>query len=126
MNIKEIAEKFVELCRVGKNMEFKMMFYSNEVTSVEGRSEKITGLQAVLDRGLKWREIVSSVHGVEISDPIIARDHFAVSMVWDISYKDGTRSDLDEICVYGVKEGKIISEHFFFENDKITGTNKQS
>ena len=115
MNIKEIAEKFVELCRVGKNMEFKKMFYADYVTSIEGQNKKIRGLKAVLDRGLKWREIVLCVNSIKISDPIIAKNHFAVSMVWDISYKDGTRSDLDEICVYGVKDGKIISEYFFFE-----------
>ncbi|MEN0053259.1 MAG: SnoaL-like domain-containing protein [Mucilaginibacter sp.] len=116
MSTKGIAEKFVQLCREWKNTEFKTMFYAEEITRIEAQGKKITGLQAVLQCGLNWRDKVQHVNSVQISDPIIAEDYFAVSMRMDVSYKDGTRSILDEICVYGVKDGKIISEQFFFNN----------
>jgi hypothetical protein len=111
-----IAEQFVLLCREWKNTVFKNRYYAEDITRMEGQSKKVTGLQAVLECGLKWRDRVLHVNSLQISDPIIAEGYFAVSMLMDISYKDGTRSLLDEICVYGVKEGKIISEQFFFNN----------
>ena len=37
-----------------------------------------------------------------------------VSIEPNITYKSGENSVLDEICIYEVKDGKIVFERFFF------------
>jgi len=59
---------------------------------------------------------LSEVHSVSVSEPIIAADHFAISIKMDISYKNGHRAIMDEIAVYEVNDGKIVSEQFFFKS----------
>ncbi len=34
-------------------------------------------------------------------------------MRMNVTMKDGGNMDMTELCVYGVKDGKIVSEQFF-------------
>ena len=44
---------------------------------------------------------------------MVAGNTFAVTMRIDSTMKDKKRSDMTELCVYHVKDGKIVSEQFF-------------
>ena len=57
--------------------------------------------------------MVSETHSVEISDPVIAGNSFSLTMRMDVTTKDKGRMDMTELCVYRVKDGKIISEEFY-------------
>jgi len=57
--------------------------------------------------------MVSEVHGIDISEPMVAGNTFAVTMRMDTTMKDKKRMDMTELCVYHVKDGKIVSEQFF-------------
>jgi hypothetical protein len=35
-------------------------------------------------------------------------------MSFDATFKGGGRTKMDEICVYEVKDGKIVKEQFFY------------
>jgi hypothetical protein len=52
------------------------------------------------------------MHEMSISDPIVADDSFACVMTMDITSKTRGRNKESEICVYKIKDGKIISERF--------------
>jgi hypothetical protein len=56
------------------------------------------------------------VHAASVSEPLIAADHFALTIKMDISYKDGSRAVMDEIAVYEVSDGKIVFEQYFFKS----------
>jgi hypothetical protein len=57
---------------------------------------------------------VQEFHNSTISDPIIAGNVFAVSWALDATFKERGRMTIEEICVYQVKDGKIILEQFFY------------
>ena len=54
------------------------------------------------------------MHGSHISDPLIAGDFFTVSSGIDVSFKGQGRTQIEEVNVYQVKDGKIVLEHFFY------------
>jgi hypothetical protein len=58
--------------------------------------------------------MVEQMHSLKVSDPIVGGDAFACSMVMDLTMKGRGRMNMGEICVYQVKDGKIVSEQFFF------------
>lgn len=58
--------------------------------------------------------MIEEVHGGSVGDPIVAGDQFACTMVADWTVKGQGRSQMDEICVYKVKDGKIVSEQFIY------------
>jgi len=52
------------------------------------------------------------MHGVEVSNPLVADNSFACTMKMDVTMKDGKRMAMTELCTYHVKDGKIVSEEF--------------
>ena len=57
--------------------------------------------------------MVTEMHGLAVSDPLIATNSFACTMKMDITMKERGHMDMTELCVYHVKDGKIVSEQFF-------------
>ena len=49
-----------------------------------------------------------------ITDPVVAGDYFSVGWDTDIQMKDQQKQTICEICLYKVKDGKIVSEQFFY------------
>lgn len=58
--------------------------------------------------------MVDTWHDSNISDPLVADNFFSVTMTMDITMKGAPRMIMEEVCVYGVKDGKIVLEHFYF------------
>ncbi|TDQ09472.1 nuclear transport factor 2 family protein [Pedobacter metabolipauper] len=117
MNTKEVAERLVQLCREGKNKEAVDELYADDVTSKEPKGsdmELTKGKEAVKEKTIRWEESLEEIHSSSISDPIIADNHFSIAMDFDATYKEHGRMAMSEICVYEVKDGKIIADEFFY------------
>ena len=52
--------------------------------------------------------------GGEIGEPVVADNHFTSKMTFDVTFKDRGRQQMEEVAVFGVKDGKIASEQFFY------------
>jgi limonene-1,2-epoxide hydrolase len=118
MTTKEIAKKLKKLCDQGDFEAALKELFAKDAVSIEPMAspafEKEThGLDALLAKGRKWQEMVSETHAMEISDPVVAGNSFALTMRMDVTMKGQDRMDMTELCVYHVKDGKIISEQFF-------------
>ncbi len=118
MTTKEIAKKLKKYCEQGKFEEAQRELFAKDAVSIEpmaggGFDKETRGLDAIIKKGDKWEEMVSDTHSIEVSEPTIAGNSFSLSMRMDITTKDRGRMDMTELCVYQVKDGKIISEQFF-------------
>ena len=58
--------------------------------------------------------MIAELHGDFCSDPIVAGNFFSVVLARDLTLKGRPRMQLQEIAVFEVKDGKIVSEQFFF------------
>lgn len=108
----------VEHCRKGDFEAAQKELYAQDAISIEPHStpefEKETrGLKAILEKGKKFEAMVENSHGTEISEPVIAGNSFAFSLRMDVTMKGQGRMDMTELCVYKIKDGKIVSEEFF-------------
>jgi hypothetical protein len=117
MKTKEIATKLVQLCRQGKFDVAQKELFSKEAVSIEPHetpafSKETKGLNAILQKGEKWNSMVEKQNGLTVSEPLIAGDSFALTMHMDVVMKDRGPVDMTELCVYHVKDGKIVSEEF--------------
>jgi ketosteroid isomerase-like protein len=118
MTTQEIANSLVELCRKGDFEAALTDLFSDDATSIEPYAtpafEKETkGIQAIREKGEKWNSMVQEVHGITVSDPLIATNSFCCTMRLNVTMKEGGPMDMTELCVYEVKDGKVISEQFF-------------
>ncbi|MEN0053754.1 MAG: nuclear transport factor 2 family protein [Mucilaginibacter sp.] len=117
MNTQDVANKLIQLCREGKNVDAVDELYANDIVSYEpkGSDMEITeGKAAVINKNKLWFDMVEEIHGVTISEPIVSGNFFACAMDIDVTYKGMGRDTMNEICVYEVEDGKIISERFHY------------
>ena len=117
MNTQQIATRLVQLCRENKNIDAINELYSDDIISKEPKGshwELTKGKAAVIAKNEEWINSLKEMHGEEISEPLIAGNFFSVSMYFDATYKDYGRMAMTELCVYEIKDGKIIAEEFFY------------
>ena len=118
MTTKDIADQLVQMCRDGKIEEAKQELFTEDTLSIEpaeGLLPKETkGLKAIQKKAELFISMVEQFYGSTISDPIVAGDYFSVGWDTDIQMKGEERKTSCEICLYKVKDGKIVSEQFFY------------
>lgn len=117
MNTQEIANKLTELLGSGRFEEAQKELYHQEIVSIEPESSdipEVKGLEAVLEKGAKFRESVEAWHKVSVTQPIVSNGLFAVGLTVELTFKGQEKSTMDEIILYKVEDGKIISEQFFY------------
>jgi len=117
MTAEEVANRLVLLCREGKNVEAINELYDDNIVSHEPKGSPIkekVGKQAVLEATDHWINSVEELHSASVSNPVVGGNFFACTMKVDATYKERGRSEMDEVCVFEVKDGKIVSEHFFY------------
>ncbi|MFC3652817.1 SnoaL-like domain-containing protein [Dyella humi] len=121
MSTATVANRLVTLCREGKYEEAQRELYAKDAVSVEpqemanGPMGNAKGLKAILEKGHQFQEAVEKIHKNEVSDPVIADGWFSVAMHLDATMKGRGRADMREICVYHVKNDKIVQEQFFYD-----------
>jgi hypothetical protein len=120
MTTHQIADRLVELCRQGQFEAAQTELFSEDAVSIEpdgAPMEMAEGLDAIQEKGRQFMAGVEQMHGIVISDPIVAGTFFTVSMALDITFKGQGRVTMEEICVYEVDGGKIVTEQFFYSVD---------
>ena len=118
MTTQEIADRLVELCRKNDFQTAQKELFSEDAVSIEpeasaGFEKETKGLKAIQEKGKRFSTMVEEVHGNKVSDPLVAGNSIALSLNMDTTMKEQGRSNMAEICVYKVEDGKIISEEFF-------------
>ncbi|MEZ0472416.1 SnoaL-like domain-containing protein [Luteimonas salinilitoris] len=120
MNTQQVAERLVALCREGKYEQAQEELYAEDAASIEmeglpaGTAGNVKGMDAIREKGRKWKENIVEIHGGSVSDPVVTGDWFSVAMGIDATYKDMGRMPMEEICVYQVRDGKVVREQFFY------------
>jgi ketosteroid isomerase-like protein len=72
------------------------------------------GKKDVKAKSLANREMIEAIHSQYCSEPVVAGNFFSVSLKRDVSFKNKSRMELEEIAVLQVRDGKIVSEQFYF------------
>jgi hypothetical protein len=121
MSTATVANRLVALCREGKYEEAQRELYARDAISIEpqdmanGPMGNAKGLKAILEKGQRFVESVEAIHKNEVSEPVIADGWFSVAMHLDATMKGRGRADMHEICVYHVRNDKIVQEQFFYD-----------
>jgi hypothetical protein len=120
MTTQEVANRFNELAQSGQWDKVQAELYADNAVSLEpahaaamgmGNAE---GIDAIKKKGEAFSQMVEEMHGGYSSAPLVAGNFFSVAMGMDCTMKGAGRMKMDEICVYEVKDGKIVKEQFFF------------
>ncbi len=115
----EVAARFSELAREEKWFEIQDELFAENVKSIDpphspyfGYAE---GKPAVRKKGEDFVKRIQAVHRVYTSEPLVSGAHFAVGRETDITTEGFGRIQLDQVMLYEVKDGLIVSEQFFYK-----------
>lgn len=122
MTTNEVAKKWAEYCNTGRWDQAQDELYAANCVSLEmegapGTTPKVEGMEAIKMKSEQWGQMVEEFHGVQIDGPIVAGNHFTATMKMDITMKGQPRKIDEEIGVFKVENGKIVSEQFFYAVD---------
>lgn len=120
MDLKAIAEELVAGCREHREAENVHKLYAPDAVSVEGMAmpgmgRETQGTEGILGKHAWWNENFE-VHSGSVSDPKLhGDDRFAVIFEIDATQKaTGERTQMSEVAIYHVSDGKIVREEFFY------------
>lgn len=114
----EIAKRLKEYCSKGEYEKAQNELYADDVISIEPMEspmfkKEIQGLQNIIEKGHKFESIVEVMHSTAISEPLVTGNIIAFTLTMDVTMKGHPRQHIGELCVYQVKDSKIIKEEFF-------------
>ena len=121
MTTQEVANRYYELIKQNKRAEIQEELYGKDIVNREpehaaamGIPIVTMGLDAVKAKGKARMEMIETVHSDYCSEPVVGGNFFSLAFGRDITLKGKPRIKLEEIAVFGVKDGKIVSEQFFY------------
>lgn len=121
MSLREIADRLVEANKTGDITALLENDYAPHAVSVEAFAMDPTqgaaaeGLDAIRAKHAWW-EASMEVHSAGVEGPFLHGDNsFACIFTADMTDKaTGKRSDMKEVAVYTVENGKIVREEFYY------------
>ena len=118
MKTEQIAKRLAELCTKGEFETAQKELFAKDAISIEPNGtpefqKETKGLSAILDKRQKFGSMTERVYGVKVSEPLVSKNSFALKLSMDMQMKGRQRENMEELCVYNVKDDKIVSEEFF-------------
>lgn len=118
MTTQEIANRYNKLAQAEKWFEIQDEFFSDDVKSIDPSASPYFGYAegkaAVRKKGEDFTKAISGVHHLFTSEPLVAGNFFAVGREVDVTTQEHGRIQINQIMLYEVRDGKIISEQFFY------------
>ncbi|MFM9986445.1 MAG: SnoaL-like domain-containing protein [Flavobacteriales bacterium] len=116
MTTTEVAHRLIELIKAGQNEQVYTELFSDDAVAIEPDQAPVKetkGKEALIEKHKAFQATITEFFGSGISEPLVAGDYITLTM-WIDATSNGQRMKMDEVCLYHVKDGKIISEQFFF------------
>ncbi|HLO39142.1 MAG TPA: nuclear transport factor 2 family protein [Lacibacter sp.] len=118
MTTQEVASRFNELAQHEKWFEIHDELFADNVKSIDPPNSPYMGYAegkaAVRKKGEDFVKKIEDFHGASTTEPVVAGNHFAVGREMDVTVQGFGRIQLNEVMLYEVKDGAIVSEQFFY------------
>ncbi len=118
LTTQEVAERFDKLAQQESWFAIQDELFADHVRSIEPLDSPYLkyaeGKGPVRKKGEDWVAKVKEVHRTYTSHPVVGGHHFAVGRNLDITVEGFGSVKIDQIMLYEVKDGLIVSEQFVY------------
>ena len=115
---KQVAELEAELNQALQDkrvLEAFETYYSDDVVMRENWADACCGKPANRKRVLEWANTVAELHAARLMGSAISGDRAYSEWEYDVTYKNGKRHQMDEVAVRVWRDGKVVSERFYWD-----------
>ncbi|MEO1066631.1 MAG: nuclear transport factor 2 family protein [Pseudomonadota bacterium] len=121
-DLKSVATRLVEYCNAGNEAEGLSTLYAPDAVSCEAfpmpgqNTSECVGVEAIRGKHAWW-DSAMEVHSSSITGPFYhGADRFALIYEIDVTERaKQERSQMKEVGIYTVADGKIVREEFFYD-----------
>ena len=121
MTTQQVADRYYDLAKQSKRRDIVEELYGQDIVDREpehaiamGVPTLTRGLDAVKAKSKVREDMIETLHGESCSAPVVGGKFFSVAIGRDITLRGRPLMSLQEIGVYEVKDGKIISEQYCY------------
>ena len=118
LTTQEVAARFNELAKQERWFDIQDELFAENVQSIDPPNspyfKNAEGKANVRKKGEDFVSRIEAAHKRYTAEPIVSGNHFAVGREVDITINGLGRIQINEIMLYEVKDGQIISEQFFY------------
>lgn len=118
MTTQEVANRMSELFKENKWDQVQDELYADDCESIEPAHapglKSVKGREALKEKGKQFNEMIEEMHGGWVSDLLVGGSYITCAMGMDVTMKGMGRMNMNEVCVYEVRDGKVVKEQFFF------------
>ena len=122
MNLQEMGQTFVTMVNQGREGEAALVsqHYADDVVTIEGADgedmpARLEGLEALKGKHQWWYDN-NDVHGTVVEGPFLGLrpDQFGVRISMDFTPRGGERTQMVELALITVADGKVVQEEYFY------------
>ena len=118
MTVEQVAARFHELAQQDKWFEIQDELFADDVRSIEPPGPRglpdAQGKAAVRQKGMDIVSQVEAVHRSYTTPPVIGGTFFSVGRELDMTVRGVGRTEMKEVMLYEVRDGRIAREQFFY------------
>lgn len=115
MSTRDKVNDLVEMCQQGQSNEAFEKHYADDCLKIEATGDRVEGKEACRAHHKQWEDAVSEVHSAEVPLVMVDGDTAVINWKMDVSFKDGSRFQMDEIAVQQWENGKMKKEQFYYD-----------
>jgi hypothetical protein len=113
MSTAKVAARLIELCTEGKFLEAQHELYDTDIISIDPDGSKTIGSSNMNAKEQEFLAKIEKFQSISWSAPLIAGSYFTVILKLEIEFKKIGNKSIEEVCVYQVRNGKVVFEQFF-------------
>lgn len=114
----EVAARFHELAQQDQWFQIQEELFAENVKSIEPEDaphlKNAEGKANVRAKGEAWISRIELFHGGSTTAPVVGGKYFAVGRTKDMTVQDLGRIQIEQVMLYEVRDGLIVSEQFFY------------
>lgn len=118
MTTAEIADRLYTLFNDNQFDIAQKELFSPDASSTEdfmtGIPKTVSGMAALKEKADQFQQTVEQFHSSTAGKPSVFGNHIFVELGMDVTMKGRARGHMREMAHYEVKDGKIISESFYY------------
>jgi hypothetical protein len=109
METSEIALRLAELCHKNEFVRAEKELYAADIVHTEADGTVFKRIDEAMQKEVEFLGQLKSPPVIRVSEPLVAGNYFTIRMQMQVDHHQRGKIDLDELMVYKVAAGKIVS-----------------
>ena len=121
MTTEQVAKRYYELIQQHQYEQIQNELYTPNAISIEPENDSnlplvVEGIEALRQKEGLFFSQVDQMFGSYMSETVVSTFFFSMMTGMDVKMKGKQRKKKEQICVFEVRDGRIVKEQFFYDD----------